>query len=1086
MSIEPVAKSTMLFAGHNGHESLIEKLLAASDALAAAPDADLTEKLRTVSEALIGLGGAECVDIYIWNDQRMRMTVGYEHTIPEWPRVNAPGTLLSVYAEGTALGELRPGSVVAIDTADISDSVERLRRERAGIGAALRLPIHADARLIGHLELFKRTPTWRPTAEEMATARVAAHNVAAIITAHRLTTNLIVEQQANRAVIATAQATGSQADPRGILRRIVRDVRETLASECVQIVVWYPRDGRVDVVAEAVGPTWPQPLPLPGVVGYHLDNWPSFSRMLDGDDHVLITPTDPACSEDERQHLRSRGIAATLAVRIHVDDEVVGAIIEQTTRADVGLIEHLPILRKIATVASIPARSARSARKRHLEDRRRALMQHLTSLIAVESHIEHLLEEATHGLIDATRADLCVTVLEGPDRERIASRSAIASHLKRTSLASLEISQWPATSRLGKNRRIVTICAEPDDTSETDAANLRAAGVSYGLLAAIHDGQASWGTIALFFPEDVDPNEFATQVLEDIVQLVAAAASRNHLLSDSTRKTADLELLLEGSRAAISGHDVEAVLQDIARLVVRHERFDTCAVDLLDGGTQDLRRLAFVAAPDHPYVGSPRGRSPFTVSNAAIEAMASHRPIAMLASDPTLSPAERERFATMQLGSIILAPLHIGAHAYGMLLVGSRSIQPFRERHFRFIEEIAAQSALAIDRARLIDALTARADHDGLTGLLNHRAIQERLDHLLEQANDEKRTISILMVDLDGFKLFNDTYGHLVGDRYLREAAGHMVAAIGDQGLLGRYGGDEFMAVLPNGGPDEAADCARAILERIRMAAFVIDDVRLPIQLSIGAATYPLQGRSRRALIERADTSMYVAKDAGGGRVVQFEHAPLSGGSGPFSVLSGLVQAVDRKDRYTRVHSDRVTALAVAMGRHLELGEEELEALYVAGQLHDVGKIAVPDNLLRRPGSVTREQNDIMQQHVGFSEMMIRDVPHFDLVMEAVSQHHERWDGSGYPRQLAGEQISLLGRVLAIADSVAAMTQDRPYLKARSWDYAVSEVRNNAGGQFDPTLAARLADFLEAIGEDGAPTPSPPPVLTAGSGGDPD
>jgi diguanylate cyclase (GGDEF)-like protein len=1058
-----------------GAISVAERVLVAAGALSVSPDP--ATRLRHVAAALLGLVGAERVIIATGNVFNDRFDMVVEQTSDDWPASGDGPCDLPTSAGDPAL----TGPARSITTADLPPSPARTCRERAGIGASLLAPLPTGGRPPGLLALHRRSAA--PfTAADLATADVVAREVARIVVAGAQVDDLALQHRVSHVAIAAMQQAAGQADQRAVLRRIVRDVRDLLGAECLQIELWYPTEGRVEVVAEAVDPDWADP--LPGIVGYDLDTWPSIRPLLEGRDHVLITP-DLVASERERAHLRIRDLHASLIVAMRAGGDIVGAIIAQTRRTPVALTAMLPALSDVAAIASIAARPARSPADRSARERQHELVRHLSAKIATESNLEHLLDDATYGVLDAARAAVCVAVVNGPQDEPLGQRIALEPHHEATSLAGLDPRSWPVTTTHDDSRRIVAFDVTASTVGPTDARALLSADVTRGLIAPLTNDGNPWGDIALLFSRRHPPGENTAAFVGEVAQLVASGASEAYLLHDSARKTADLEILLEISRAAVSGSDVDIVLENITALAIRSERIDSCAFDLIDPVTQDFRRLAFAYAPDLDLGGLPPGPSPFISSRAASESLATFRPVSLLSTDPDLTPAEHARFEELGLGSVIIVPLHIGMLSYGLALIGSRSTAPFLDRHLRFVEEIAAQASQAIDRSRLIAALTARADLDGLTGLLNHRAIQERLDDRLAQATLEKRTLSILMVDLDGFKLFNDTYGHLVGDRYLREAAAHIAAAVGRAGIIGRYGGDEFLAILPDGGLDEAAALARAILERIRNAAFEIGETRLPIQLSIGAATYPLQGRSRRALIERADSSMYAAKDAGGGRVVQFDAAPFGGGSDAFSVLTGLVQAVDRKDRYTRIHSDRVTALAVVCGRELGLGDDDLAALFIAGQLHDVGKIAVPDNLLRRPGSISSEQLEIMHQHVTFSEMMIRDVPHDDLVLPAVAHHHERWDGHGYPRGLAGDKISLLGRILAIADSVAAMTQDRPYIKARPWVYAIGELRANAGTQFDPTLAPRIADLLEALGEEAATMPPPPAVLTAGSSGDP-
>jgi HD-GYP domain-containing protein (c-di-GMP phosphodiesterase class II) len=238
-------------------------------------------------------------------------------------------------------------------------------------------------------------------------------------------------------------------------------------------------------------------------------------------------------------------------------------------------------------------------------------------------------------------------------------------------------------------------------------------------------------------------------------------------------------------------------------------------------------------------------------------------------------------------------------------------------------------------------------------------------------------------------------------------------------------------------------------------------------------------------LIAVAEAAMYAAKAAGGGQVGAEGPMTRSLEQSAFGSLIGLVRAVDRKDRYTRRHSDLVTALAVRFARDLGLSETQVAALEIAGPLHDVGKIAVPDAILRKPGALTEEEQAIVRQHVVFGELMVQGVPHETAVRAAIAHHHERWDGGGYPHGRAGEEIPLLGRVLALADAYAAMVHDRPYRKGQPVERALAAIRAGTGTQFDPSLTepflATVASLaIEAAWSDGRPRPPGPSTSALG------
>jgi diguanylate cyclase (GGDEF)-like protein/putative nucleotidyltransferase with HDIG domain len=365
---------------------------------------------------------------------------------------------------------------------------------------------------------------------------------------------------------------------------------------------------------------------------------------------------------------------------------------------------------------------------------------------------------------------------------------------------------------------------------------------------------------------------------------------------------------------------------------------------------------------------------------------------------------------------------------------------------------IAEQAAVALENARLYADAAARAERDGLTGLLNHRVLLDTLDEALRPT--PAAPCALLLLDVDNFKLFNDTYGHQVGDAVLVQIAAVLRGACRHGDVAGRYGGDEFALLLRGA---SAVD-ARAVAQRLRSAVQMLphvtsDGTIIPLSVSVGVACAPQDGQTRQELVAVADKTMYAAK-RGSRREVRLRHAADLLGDSPFGVLEGLVRAVDAKDRYTREHSEDVTRLALLLAGALGLGVEERRVLAIAGPLHDVGKIAVPDRILRKPGKLTAAEYDAIKRHVTHGVAIIRGVLEDAAVVDAVAHHHERWDGCGYPSGVAGPQTPRLGRIMQVADAVSAMMMDRPYRQGLPWARVVEELRRGAGTQFDPELVA--------------------------------
>jgi diguanylate cyclase (GGDEF)-like protein/putative nucleotidyltransferase with HDIG domain len=468
-------------------------------------------------------------------------------------------------------------------------------------------------------------------------------------------------------------------------------------------------------------------------------------------------------------------------------------------------------------------------------------------------------------------------------------------------------------------------------------------------------------------------------------------------------------------------------------------------------------------------------------ANGLLRAVFSGSPALFIESVSDLASSEQERLfgrAQPDLGgfrSLALVPLYADSQPVGLIISASFRPSAFSADKRSTIMLFAGQVAQALKNTRLYEEIKALGEIDSLSGLYNRRRSLEQLEMEVGRARRYQGTFSILIADVDNFKLFNDTYGHPVGDEIIKKVAGLLEHRSRASDFVGRFGGDEFILILPEtyrAGARTLADHLRAALNSLPYMA--PDGASIPLRMSFGAASFPEDGQDAASLIAIADANLYESKRWGGDTVTV--RSESIGGEAvdaqAFSTLDSLVSAVDNKDHYTRRHSAQVAEQTAAVARALGLSKEQQEMLRVAALLHDVGKIGVPDRILRKPGALTLDEIEFMNQHSLIGSMMIaQHLPDLIEVREAVVSHHERWDGTGYPARLRGTEIPAFGRILGVADAYSAMTTDRPYRAALDAREALAELVKGSGTQFDPEIVRVFVSCLSG-GAGSSPLPS--------------
>jgi len=352
---------------------------------------------------------------------------------------------------------------------------------------------------------------------------------------------------------------------------------------------------------------------------------------------------------------------------------------------------------------------------------------------------------------------------------------------------------------------------------------------------------------------------------------------------------------------------------------------------------------------------------------------------------------------------------------------------------------------------------------DPLTGLGNHRHFHDRLERELSDSRAQGYPLSLCLVDIDDFKRINDRFGHPGGDKVLAQLATNLRQG----GEAFRLGGDEFAILLPGRDEEGARIAAEAIVERI--AAVELEPAG-PVTVSAGIATVPEEELDRDELVRRADSALYWAKEYGKNQVRVYrpdviEIAELQRlAAGPdraarFRAAASLARAVDARDAYTGSHSERVADLAARIATRLGVDREQVELTRLAGSLHDLGKLAIPEEILRKPGPLSETERLVVERHPQIGFRMLESLG-VDPVADWVLHHHERWDGSGYPDGVGGDEIPLGARIIFVADAYDAMTSDRVYRGRLSDDQAIAELARCSGTQFDPEIVAALAEEL--------------------------
>ena len=555
-------------------------------------------------------------------------------------------------------------------------------------------------------------------------------------------------------------------------------------------------------------------------------------------------------------------------------------------------------------------------------------------------------------------------------------------------------------------------------------------------------------------------------LLEDVTSRVAVSIERGYLHEEVRQRQEELSVIDHLAAILTSSLDIREIYDNFVKELGKVVDVDLAIVALIEG--KELNLLALSAAGSSAWQTGDK----LPLKGTATEWVVTHKA-------PLIEPnlTEESRFWTVKhhlkagIQSMVFLPLIVNDKAIGSLSLGSRRPNAYAQSQVQLLSLLASRIATPIENARLYAEAEQRARIDQLTGLWNRRHLEERIQVEIGRHSRYGGTFSLIILDLDFFKAFNDSYGHPAGDRLLKQLGTIMKDAVRTTDEAFRYGGDEFAILLPQTTLRDAYEVAERVRDRIT-SEIKVDDVS--VTASFGLASWPVDGVRINEVISAADIALYYAKQSGGNQSHAISEILIPSPKPPakleieqdrsaFNLICALAAAVDAKDHYAYKHSQKVKEYAIALAKGLELAPADIARLSTCALLHDIGKIGISDEILNKAGKLTEEEWEVIRSHPQLGADIVSNVPELASCLAGILYHHEYYDGSGYPAGLKGEAIPLDARILGIVDAFAAMTSARPYRAPFSSEEAVGELRRGAGKQFDPKLVKAFVPTAQTM-----------------------
>jgi len=631
------------------------------------------------------------------------------------------------------------------------------------------------------------------------------------------------------------------------------------------------------------------------------------------------------------------------------------------------------------------------------------------------------------------------------------------------------------------------------------------------------------GAMGVISQEEKAFDEAHLELMRVLASQAGVAIENARLFAEEQKKANHLNLINNISRHAITTLNPDELLNEVVQQMEASVPYSHIGIAMLDYSSKEV-----VVQAEAGQRREALGRR-WALGQGLLGQVARSGQMAIVRGpgSGTVTPVLSSSRAAIGM------PIVYADQLLGVLYAESTEPVEFGDEEVLLLRTLADLLAGALHNAQTFQKAQEQAITDGLTGLKTHRFFMEALSAEWKRATRAGRHFSLVLIDLDRFKFVNDFHGHLAGDAVLQRIARVLEQNCRRSDVVSRYGGDEFVVMMPETTMDQAVQLAGKLRYWVENEPLLREK---NITGSFGLSTFPVHGSTPQELIQVADSAMYISKHQGGNRVSTPEQAEAKEGqrwkrdvleaylgvtlkrlfsTGPdaydeiyrrleqfalsvqqnpeaaigsgsagaiaglapavIEMLTALALAVDSKDHFTQGHSQKVSNYAVALARaladdkgHARLNEAQIEEVRLGGLLHDVGKVGIPEAILNKGSALTTEEWESVKAHTVLGAKIFEPLRATGDLPKMVRHHHEYFDGSGYPDQLKGENISLGARIVAIADAFDTILSERSYKKARSLEDGLKEIERCSGAQFDPELVQAFLKVMRnhPLGDD--------------------